>query len=221
MMALTATATVSTRDTVISILGMKSPTIVSASPDKPNISYTVRDKGNIEETFSPLQQKLQSLRCQMPRVIIYCRKEECSQLYLFFLSLMKHEFTEPPRAPNIAMFRLVDMYTSVTRKNVQESIISSLTKSDAPLRIVICTIAFGMGIDCADVCQIIHWGAPSDIESYVQVCGRAGRNGNPANALLFWKIRDFRTHNTTDMQIYCTRKDVCRRAQLMAYVDCT
>ena len=79
MMALTATATVSTRDT---ILGMKSPTIVSASPDKPNISYTVRDKGNIEETFSPLQQKLQSLRCQMPRVIIYCRKvEECSQLY--------------------------------------------------------------------------------------------------------------------------------------------
>ncbi|KAL5487077.1 hypothetical protein EMCRGX_G019636 [Ephydatia muelleri] len=168
MMALTATATVSTRDTVISILGMKSPTIVSASPDKPNISYTVRDKGNIEETFSPLQQKLQSLRCQMPRVIIYCRKEECSQLYLFFLSLMKHEFTEPPRAPNIAMFRLVDMYTSVTRKNVQESIISFLTKSDAPLRIVICTIAFGMGIDCADVCQIIHWGAPSDIESYVQ-----------------------------------------------------
>jgi superfamily II DNA helicase RecQ len=40
-----------------------------------------------------------------------------------------------------------------------------------------------MGIDCANVCQIIHWGEPSDIESYVQECGRAGRNGNrPANA---------------------------------------
>ena len=126
MMALTATATVSTRDTVISILGMKSPTIVSASPDKPNISYSVRDKGNIE-SFSPLQKKLQTLRCQMPRVIIYCRKvEECSQLYLFFLSSMKHEFTERPGAPNIATFRLVDIYTSVTRKNVHAGVYNIL-----------------------------------------------------------------------------------------------
>ena len=132
MMALTATATRSTRDTVISILGMKCSTIVSASPDKPNISYVVRDKRNVEETVSTLKKKLQSLRCQMPRVIIYCRKvEDCSQLYLFFLSSMKRQFTDPPGAPNIALFHFVDMYTSVTRKCVQESIISSLTKSGA------------------------------------------------------------------------------------------
>ncbi|KAL5479301.1 hypothetical protein EMCRGX_G022804 [Ephydatia muelleri] len=49
VMALTATATVATRDTVVKILGMNSPTIVSASPDKPNICYAVREKGNIEE----------------------------------------------------------------------------------------------------------------------------------------------------------------------------
>ena len=222
VMALTATATVATRDTVVKILGMNSPTIVSASPDKPNICYAVREKGNIEEVFSPLLNTLCSTRCQMPRVIIYCRKvEHCSQLYRFFLSAMKYEFTEPPGSPNIAMFRLVDMFTSVTRNSVKESIIASLQKRHAPLRIVICTNAFGMGVDCTDVCQVIHWGSPSDIESYVQECGRAGRNSQPAQAVLFWKKADFRTYCTKDMQSYCTGNDVCRRARLMSYFDCT
>ena len=54
------------------------------------------------------------------------------------------------------------------------------------------TLAFGMGIDCVHVCQVIHWGPSLDIESYVQECGRAGRNGLPSNAVLFWKTADFR-----------------------------
>ena len=49
-----------------------------------------------------------------------------------------------------------------------------------------------MGIDCVDVRQVIHWRPSSDIESYVQECGRAGRNGLPSNAVLFWKTADFR-----------------------------
>ena len=181
IMAMTATATTTTRNQVIAILGLVNPVVVAVSPDKSNISYALRQKVNIEVVFAPLVVKLSTLR---PRVIIFCR--ECAQLYRFFLSSMKEKFTEPAGAPNIAMFRLVDMYTGSTRKSVQDSIIASFSKSDATLRIVICTIAFGMGIDCADVCQVIHWGPSSDIESYVQECGRAGRNGHAANALLFW-----------------------------------
>ena len=214
-MALTATATVATRDSVVKILGMNSPTIVSASPEKPKICYAVREKGNIEEVFSPLLNTLCSTRCQMPRVIIYCRKvEHCSQLYRFFLSAMKYEFTEPPGAPNIAMFRLVDMFTSVTRNSVKESIIASLQKRHAPLRIVICTNAFGMGVDCTDVCQVIHWGSPSDIESYVQECGRASRNSQPAQAVLFKRLTSEhivpKTCNRTALETMCAEElDSC------------
>ena len=72
----------------------------------------------------------------------------------------------------------------MTQKEVQESIIKSLSCSKAPLRVLICTIAFGMGLACVDVTQIIHWGPASDVERYMQECGRAGRNGQQSSAVL-------------------------------------
>ena len=167
-MAMTATATTATRENVITSLGLIDTVIVSSSPDKPNISYSVRVKASIEDVFTPLVDKLRTVRCRLPRVIIYCRRcEECAELYHVFHSSLKQEFTEPVGAPNLAMFRLVDMYTGVTRKSIRDSIVTSFGTSHAPLRVVICTIAFGMGIDCVDVRQVIHWGPSSDIESYV------------------------------------------------------
>ena len=68
-------------------------------------------------------------------------------------------------------------------------------------------------------------GPPADLESYVQECGRAGRNCQPANALLFWKKADFKSQHTAckDMKDYCTNTVMCRRAtcMLMAYFDST
>ena len=54
------------------------------------------------------------------------------------------------------------------------------------LRIVVCTIAFGMGIDCAGVNQVIHWRPSADVESYIQECGRAGRRGQASSAVVIY-----------------------------------
>ena len=66
---------------------------------------------------------------------------------------------------------------------IKGQIISSFT-SESPLRIVCATVAFGMGLDCTDVCQVIHVGAPDDVESYIQETGRGGRDGNLSLATL-------------------------------------
>ena len=71
---------------------------------------------------------------------------------------------------------MVDMFFQGTEAKIQENIIRNFTTS-SPLRIVISTVAFGMGIDCNDVCLIIHYGPPTDAEMYVQEIGRGGRDG--------------------------------------------
>ena len=63
-------------------------------------------------------------RTKMPRIIIFCRKcEECAELYKFFYSALKDEFTEPVGAPNLVRYRLVDMFMSATDQTVKESIV--------------------------------------------------------------------------------------------------
>ena len=86
---------------------------------------------------------------------------------------------------NLAQFRLVDMYTSITQEDVQNTIIKSFCNAEAPLRKVICIIAFGMGLGCDDIKQVIHWGSSADLESYMQETGRAGRNSHMSSALLY------------------------------------
>ena len=126
-----------TRKKIITILGMSSPIIVSASPEKANITYWVRQKSSIEEVFTPLAHKLKKERVNMPRMIIFCKRcEECALLYQFFHSVLKKEFFEPVEAPDLARYRLVDMYMSVTENSVKSSIVTSFCKSGSPLRVV-------------------------------------------------------------------------------------
>ena len=69
------------------------------------------------------------------------------------------------------------------------------------LHIVIATIAFGMGIDCPDVRQIIHWGV---LESYLQETGQAGRDGLLSCAVLFHRQGDLGKKTSKQLKAYCT-----------------
>ena len=184
VMALTATAKKSLREEITTILGMKSPKIIAASPSKPNITYIIKSYDSIKEAFAKLLKDLMEQQENFPRTIVYCQRlNECGYLYKYMREALGRQFTKPVGAPDLPQFRLVDMFHSSVDIEIKENILSSFCKP-SQLRIVIATVAFGMGVDCTDVHQIIHLGPPQDVESYIQETGHAGRDGAHAVAIM-------------------------------------
>ena len=100
--------------------------------------------------------------------------------------------------------------------------------ADGVVRIVFATIALGMGVNMMGVNTIWHYGAPSSLDDYMQESGRAGRSGDPAKSIIFWKPADAPLHH--DLSISCNaslaavrhyleNNHECRRIQLLRYFD--
>ncbi|WP_194776438.1 DNA helicase RecQ [Pararhodonellum marinum] len=167
-LALTATADQQTRKDIADKLGLFSPEWFISSFDRSNITYRIAPKRN---AFDKLVDFLDFHRKNAG--IIYClsRKnvEETSE------KLMAHGYSVLPYHAG--------MSADVRRKN------QTLFIKDE-VKIMVATIAFGMGIDKSNVRFVVHMNMPQNIESYYQETGRAGRDGLPSDALLFFGIRD-------------------------------
>ena len=217
-MALTATATISTRKYIIKNLSMKNPTIIYLPPNKDNIVYHVADKpsGGIPEAFEPVAKRLIKEGTNMPRLIIFCRTySDVINIHCYFKSMLGDYSTHPKGSPDYVVYRVIDMYTHCTHPSVKRKLLKQFT-SPSSLRVIIATIAFGMGVNCPDVRQVIHWGVPEDAEMYIQESGRAGRDGKVACALILKNPRDLDKRYTSKQLInYCVNQlSVCRRSLL-------
>ena len=133
--------------------------------------------------------------------------------YLFFKDRLGKDFLYPSDAPDLlSKYRHVEMYTSCTETGVKKQIIASFTSTSSPLRVLIATVAFGMGVDCSDIRKIIHFGPPSNVETYLQATGRAGRDGEQAYSLLL--NRKTRCQIEQPMADYAENTTVCHRELL-------
>ena len=112
------------------------------------------------------------------------------------------------------------MFTACTHKDVKNYIIDTFRDPSSHIRVIIATVAFGMGLDCPDVRRIIHRAPPDDVESYLQETGRAGRDGNTATAVMCYNAKDLAgAYVTQQMSDYCKLKDRCRRVFLLKDFD--
>ena len=226
-MACTATVTKSVYEEIISILDMDGCVRVSMSPDRPNIYYSVKSRGDIESDFSAILTSLHTQRIEAPRVIVYCHiLDSCADLYAHFHYELGSSSYYPPDAPHLSDNRLFGMYHACTPSHNKEVILQGLAKADGIIRVVFATMALVMGVDMQGADTIIHYGAPRSIDEFFQESGRGGRSGGNARSIIYWNRSDCPIvkepttndhHDAIAIRRFLENTSMCRHKLLLNY----
>ena len=212
LVALTATADRTVRGDIAASLGLRDPRVFISSFDRANLSLAVL----------PGQDRWKAIERIMNRHvgkcgIIYCNSRAGAEKLAAKLQGIgvKADYYHAKLDP-------------LERSRVQDDFIQG------KLHVICATIAFGMGIDKSDVRFVIHYNMPGTVEGYYQEIGRAGRDGKPAETILFYSYADVQTHMHFAEEIQDPRykevviakldrmkeyaeAQVCRRTILLSY----
>ena len=221
VIALTATATENVKVDVIHNLGIQNCEVFTQSFNRPNLSYEVRSKGKAKEVLDSIANTIVT-HYKNQSGIIYClSKKNCEDIAAKLQKQYKikahhyHAGMEPEE-----------------KKRVQKA------WQRGAYRVIVATIAFGMGIDKPDVRYVIHHTIPKSLEGYYQETGRAGRDSKKSGCFMYYGYQDTsmikrmiddgdgsweqkeRQRQMLRMVIqFCENKSDCRRVQVLSYFN--
>ncbi|MHB9027653.1 MAG: RecQ family ATP-dependent DNA helicase, partial [Candidatus Latescibacterota bacterium] len=213
LVALTSTAVPRVQEDIITLLGLEEPRVYRASIDRPNLFYRVLPKN--AEMYDFLARYIISR--PEDSGIIYCQSRTAVEDLAAWLR--KHGIRALPYHAGLP----AGMRSLNQVKFIRDDI-----------RVMVATIAFGMGIDKPDVRYVIHCDLPKSVEGYYQETGRAGRDGLPGECILFFSYADrhkvkyfidriedaeyqkIAHRKMRDMMDFCATRE-CRRKFLLEY----
>ncbi len=191
LLALTATATATVEKDIVELIQLNNHKLYKTSFDRPNLIINVKPKTKDLNILCDILAKYIN-----DFSIIYCKTRE--------------------KAEEISEFLIENSYnadcyhgglTTIKRNEIQQKFINK------ELNIIVATVAFGMGID-QNIHLVIHWGCPSDMESYYQEFGRAGRDGVISECYLFYDKQDFKISRFLTKSITNTKYKLYRNEQI-------
>jgi ATP-dependent DNA helicase RecQ len=172
VLALTATGSGPIRDEIVERLDLRDPLVLSRGFDRPNLSLAVvRHEDEAGKTAAVVEQVAESTTPG----IVYVATRKATERYVEALS---------ERCPGRTVVAYHGGLRSGERGDLHERF------HDGEVDVVVATSAFGMGIDKPDVRFVIHADVPESIDEYYQEIGRAGRDGEPAQATLHYRPED-------------------------------